>query len=133
MNNWRKILTCNIGCDLDDSLKLIIFRSEYTHDNTFGRLETGGVKLGRTTEHTVRAKGVNVYGKTAIEQGGYELKVIHSARHGRELPMVIGLKNTFLSDKLAHNDIKVEKLEEVIKLINKYERCILTIINVPNG
>lgn len=60
---------------------------------TIGELLVNDKHLCDTLEDRVRPEGEKVYGKTAIPEGTYEVKLTHSPRFKKILPEVLNVPN----------------------------------------
>lgn len=60
---------------------------------TIGELLVNDKHLCDTLEDRVRPEGEKVYGKTAIPEGTYEVKLTHSPRFKRILPEILNVPN----------------------------------------
>lgn len=60
---------------------------------TIGELYADREHIADTLEDRVRPEGEKVYGKTAIPEGTYEVKLTHSPRFKRILPEILNVPN----------------------------------------
>ena len=60
---------------------------------TIGELLVNDKHLCDTLEDRVRPEGEEVYGKTAIPEGTYEVKLTHSPRFKKTLPEILNVPN----------------------------------------
>lgn len=60
---------------------------------TIGELWVNDTHLCDTLEDRVRPEGEKVYGKTAIPEGTYEVKLTHSPRFKKILPEILNVPN----------------------------------------
>lgn len=60
---------------------------------TIGELLVNDKHLCDTLEDRVRPEGEKVYGKTAIPEGTYEVKLTHSPRFKKTLPEILNVPN----------------------------------------
>lgn len=60
---------------------------------TIGELLINDKHLCDTLEDRVRPEGEKVYGKTAIPEGAYEVKLTHSPRFKKILPEILNVPN----------------------------------------
>lgn len=60
---------------------------------TIGELWVNDLHLCDTLEDRVRPEGEKVYGKTAIPEGTYEVKLTHSPRFKKILPEILNVPN----------------------------------------
>ena len=60
---------------------------------TIGELLINDKHLCDTIEYRVRPEGEKVYGKTAIPEGTYEVKLTHSPRFKKILPEILNVPN----------------------------------------
>lgn len=60
---------------------------------TIGELLINDKHLCDTLENRVRPEGEKVYGKTAIPEGTYEVKLTHSPRFKKILPEILNVPN----------------------------------------
>lgn len=71
------------------NLKLI--RKDFTEESTIGELYVDGEFECFILEDTVR--DTKIYGKTAIPYGVYDIKITHSPRFKRHLPLLLNVPN----------------------------------------
>jgi hypothetical protein len=69
-------------------MKLTLIRDIYTTKSTVGRLFIDGVEFCYTLEDVARAKGVKIYGETAIPSGKYSVTLSYSNRFKTLMPLV---------------------------------------------
>ena len=69
-------------------MKIILLRTDYTPESTTGLLIVDDKSFCHTLEDTVRARGVKVYGRTAISAGVYPLRLTMSVRFKRVTPEI---------------------------------------------
>lgn len=74
-----------------EGLFLTLVRTEARTDRTLGQLLVNGEHFCHVLEDTLRPRGVKVAGVTAIPAGLYRVKITHSQRFGREMPLVLGV------------------------------------------
>ena len=60
---------------------------------TIGELWVNDTHLCDTLEDRVRPEGEKIYGKTAIPEGTYEVKLTHSPRFKKILPEILNVPN----------------------------------------
>ena len=60
---------------------------------TIGELYVDGEHIADTLEDRVRPEGEKVYGKTAISEGTYEVKLTYSPRFKKILPEILNVPN----------------------------------------
>jgi hypothetical protein len=73
-------------------LKLYRYRYNTEGDrNIIGHLYIDGEFFAHTLEDEKRAEGVKVYGKTAIDDGVYEVKLTYSPRFKRLMPLLLNV------------------------------------------
>lgn len=74
-------------------MEMILERKWYTERSTVGELSIDGVFECYTLEDHVRKDGVKVWGETAIPAGEYEVVVSFSPRFGKDMPLLLDVKN----------------------------------------
>lgn len=79
---------------------------------TIGELLVNDKYLCDTLEDRVRPEGEKVYGKTAIPEGTYEVKLTHSPRFKKILPEILNVPN--FSGIRIHSLNKAEESEGCI-------------------
>lgn len=79
---------------------------------TIGELLINDKHLCDTLEDRVRPEGEKVYGKTAIPEGTYEVKLTHSPRFKKILPEILNVPN--FSGIRIHSLNKAEESEGCI-------------------
>lgn len=79
-------------------MKLTLIRDTYTSKSTIGRLFIDGVEFCYTLEDVVRAKGVKVYGETAIPEGNYSVTLSYSNRFKQVMPLVYNQEDLSVQD-----------------------------------
>lgn len=79
---------------------------------TIGELLVNDKHLCDTLEDRVRPEGEKVYGKTAIPEGTYEVKLTHSPRFKKILPEILNVPN--FSGIRIHSLNKAEESEGCI-------------------
>lgn len=79
---------------------------------TIGELLINDKHLCDTIEDRVRPEGEKVYGKTAIPEGTYEVKLTHSPRFKKILPEILNVPN--FSGIRIHSLNKAEESEGCI-------------------
>lgn len=79
---------------------------------TIGELLVNDKHLCDTLEDKVRPEGEKVYGKTAIPEGTYEVKLTHSPRFKKILPEILNVPN--FSGIRIHSLNKAEESEGCI-------------------
>lgn len=79
---------------------------------TIGELLVNDKHLCDTLEDRVRPEGEKVYGKTAIPEGTYEVKLTHSPRFKKTLPEILNVPN--FSGIRIHSLNKAEESEGCI-------------------
>jgi hypothetical protein len=72
-------------------MKLLLQREPSTKKSTPGKLFIDGVFECYTLEDIVRARGVKVYGQTAIPAGTYQVLLTQSPRFKRVLPLLLNV------------------------------------------
>lgn len=75
---------------LAQEVKLTLDRKEYGADTTLGDLYINGVFECITLEDQVR-EGPKVPGETAIPEGSYDVRLTHSPRFKRTLPLLVNV------------------------------------------
>ena len=70
-------------------MDLRLLRDTFTEISTIGKLYVDGLFFSYTLEDMVREKGVKVYGKTAIPEGRYRVKIDQSKRFNRAMPLLL--------------------------------------------
>lgn len=76
-------------------MELVLKRTNYYSRTTIGELYIDGELLYYTAEDTVRGWGIKVRGETAIPVGDYLIKLSHSGKFKRILPMVYTETNEY--------------------------------------
>ena len=89
-----------------------LVRDTFTDKTTIGKLYIDGVYQCETLEDTVRAKGVKVYGKTAIPRGEYEIVINFSEKYQR--PMIQVMNVPMFEGIRVHSGNKAEDTEGCI-------------------
>jgi hypothetical protein len=79
-------------------MKLTLIRDTYTSKSTIGRLFIDGVEFCYTLEDVVRAKGVKVYGETAIPSGDYSTTLSYSNRFKEVMPLIYNREDLSVQD-----------------------------------
>lgn len=79
-------------------MKLTLIRDTYTSKSTIGRLFIDGVEFCYTLEDVVRAKGVKVYGETAIPEGVYSVTMTYSNRFKEMMPLLYNKPDNSVQD-----------------------------------
>jgi hypothetical protein len=79
---------------------------------TIGELYVDGEHIADTLEDRVRPEGEKVYGKTAIPEGTYEVKLTYSPRFKKILPEILNVPN--FSGIRIHSLNKAEESEGCI-------------------
>lgn len=79
---------------------------------TIGELYVDGEYIADTLEDRVRPEGEKVYGKTAISEGTYEVKLTYSPRFKKILPEILNVPN--FSGIRIHSLNKAEESEGCI-------------------
>lgn len=74
-------------------MELILNRIFLGSSATIGELLVNDKHLCDTLEDRVRPEGEKVYGKTAIPEGTYEVKLTHSPRFKKILPEILNVPN----------------------------------------
>lgn len=74
-------------------MQLKLNRIFKTNTFTIGELYINEKYVTDTLEDRVRPEGEKVYGKTAIPEGTYEVKLTHSPRFKRILPEILNVPN----------------------------------------
>lgn len=74
-------------------MKLTLNRIFLGSSATIGELLINDKHLCDTIEDRVRPEGEKVYGKTAIPEGTYEVKLTHSPRFKKILPEILNVPN----------------------------------------
>lgn len=72
-------------------MKLLLQREPSTKQSTPGKLFIDGAFECYTLEDIVRARGVKVYGQTAIPAGTYQVVLTMSPRFKRVLPLLLNV------------------------------------------
>lgn len=72
-------------------MKLLLQREPSTKNSTPGKLFIDGTFECYTLEDIVRARGVKVYGQTAIPAGTYQVLLTQSPRFKRVLPLLLNV------------------------------------------
>jgi len=72
-------------------MKLLLQREPSTKNSTPGKLFIDGTFECYTLEDIVRARGVKVYGQTAIPAGTYQVFLTQSPRFKRVLPLLLNV------------------------------------------
>jgi len=72
-------------------MKLLLQREPSTKNSTPGKLFIDGTFECYTLEDIVRARGVKVYGQTAIPAGTYQVFLTQSLRFKRVLPLLLNV------------------------------------------
>lgn len=67
---------------------LEVDRYSYTKDTTIGRMHLNGQYYCYTLEDTTRGRNVKINAKTAIPEGLYKVKVTHSPKYNRDMPLI---------------------------------------------
>jgi len=70
------------------NMEMTLIREASKNGRTFGSLAVGGAFECYTMEDEVRPAGEKVPGRTAIPAGRYEVKMTHSPRFGKIMPLV---------------------------------------------
>nr|DAL94369.1 MAG TPA: Protein of unknown function (DUF2778) [Caudoviricetes sp.] len=74
-------------------MQLKLNRIFKTNTFTIGELYINEKYVTDTLEDRVRPEGEKVYGKTAIPEGTYEVKLTHSPRFKKTLPEILNVPN----------------------------------------
>lgn len=74
-------------------MKLILNRIFKNDEATIGELWVNDSYLCDTLEDKIRPTGEKVYGKTAIPEGTYEVKLTYSPRFKKILPEILNVPN----------------------------------------
>lgn len=74
-------------------MELKLNRIFFGSSATIGKLLVNDKHLCDTLEDRVRPEGEKVYGKTAIPEGTYEVKLTHSPRFKKILPEILNVPN----------------------------------------
>ena len=74
-------------------MELSLIRDIFAPQRTLGVLYVDGIKECYICEDMVRPNGEKIYGKTAIPEGRYEIKITMSNRFKRELPILLNVPN----------------------------------------
>lgn len=82
-------------------MELTLIRDTYTNKSTTGRLFIDGVEFCYTLEDVVRAKGVKIYGETAIPSGVYSVTLSYSNRFKELMPLVYNKPDLTVKDGLG--------------------------------
>lgn len=93
-------------------MQLKLNRIFKTNTFTIGELYINEKYITDTLEDRVRPEGEKVYGKTAIPEGTYEVKLTHSPRFKRILPEILNVPN--FSGIRIHSLNKAEESEGCI-------------------
>ena len=73
--------------------QILIIRDTFTIESNIGKMYINGKYICNTLEDSVRAKGVKIKAKTAIEQGGYSVVVTRSNRFKKVMPLLLSVPN----------------------------------------
>ena len=79
-------------------MQLTLIRDTYTSKSTIGRLFIDGSEFCYTLEDVVRAKGIKVYGETAIPQGEYSVTMTYSNRFKEMMPLLYNKPDLSVQD-----------------------------------
>lgn len=93
-------------------MQLKLNRIFKTNTFTIGELYINEKYVTDTLEDRVRPEGEKVYGKTAIPEGTYEVKLTHSPRFKKILPEILNVPN--FSGIRIHSLNKAEESEGCI-------------------
>ena len=93
-------------------MKLKLNRIFLGSSATIGELYVDGEHIADTLEDRVRPEGEKVYGKTAISEGTYEVKLTYSPRFKKILPEILNVPN--FSGIRIHSLNKAEESEGCI-------------------
>lgn len=93
-------------------MKLKLNRIFLGSSATIGELYVDGEHIADTLEDRVRPEGEKVYGKTAIPEGTYEVKLTYSPRFKKILPDILNVPN--FSGIRIHSLNKAEESEGCI-------------------
>jgi len=127
-------------------LKILIERLTMTSTTTTGEMYLNGCFFGFTLEDVVRP--FKIKHETAIDAGTYEVILTHSKRFKRVMPLLLNVpnfkgvrihggnthKNTsgcplVAKNRLNDNTIQGSLEKELTKIISKYDKCQIEIIN----
>lgn len=79
-------------------MELTLIRDTYTSKSTTGRLFIDGVEFCYTLEDVVRARGIKVYGETAIPEGTYSFTMTYSNRFKELMPLIYNKPDLSVQD-----------------------------------
>jgi hypothetical protein len=74
-------------------MELVLTREPSAHGATFGALTVDGVFECWTLEDETRPPGEKIPGRTAIPAGRYQIRLTHSPRFQRVLPLLLEVPN----------------------------------------
>ena len=89
---YQRLANLNVKL-VSKPMELLLIRDIFAPQRTLGVLYVNGVKECYICEDVVRPNGEKVYGKTAIPEGRYEVKITMSNRFKRELPLLLNVPN----------------------------------------
>jgi len=89
---YQRLANLNVKL-VSKPMELLLIRDIFAPQRTLGVLYVNGVKECYICEDVVRPNGEKVYGKTAIPEGRYEIKITMSNRFKRELPLLLNVPN----------------------------------------
>ena len=69
-------------------MELKVIRKWFSTKSTIGELYIDDAFTCYTLEDVARPKGVKIYGETAIPEGKYKIKITHSNRYNKPLPLI---------------------------------------------
>ena len=75
----------------DDGMELKIIRKEFTERSTIGDFFIDSVFFSYCLEDMIREPGVKVPGKTAIQEGRYQVIIDQSNRFKRAMPHILNV------------------------------------------
>ena len=94
--------------------ELVLTRTTFSKKSTMGELSHRGCRLFYTLEDVERE--TKIYGKTAIPLGNYDIKLAHSPRFDRVLPLLLNVPN--FTHVLIHNGSYAENTDGCILVGN---------------
>lgn len=71
--------------------KLTLWRKWFSTQSTIGELYVGGIFECFTLEDRIRARGIKIYGRTAIPEGVYPYIIDYSQRFARMMPHILNV------------------------------------------
>ena len=76
-------------------MELKLIRDTFTINTTIGKLYIDDVFFCYTLEDTARDEGIKIKGHTSIPRGEYKVKLSHSSRFKRVMPMIYTESNEY--------------------------------------